>query len=269
MSSRSLPAAWYVISLRPRGGHATLRRAAARHDGGLLALSPWTLQAIDDPDNRDALKAALAASRVLFTSPAAARAAAALQPLRVAPGQGWFAVGAGTALALRRAGITAVVTPERMDSEGLLALPGLQQLQGSTLGLVTAPGGRGVLAPALQARGAQVIRANVYQRVPVTPSPRALAAIRRLAAPAVLAVSSAEALQLVVASVPDDVVARLQAMPVAVASERLGDLARELGFPRCHRAHSARPTDLVAASLAALSRDPAASGSGSSSGNID
>lgn len=241
-----------MISLRPHGGHATLRRAVARHDGGLIALSPWRLQPIDDADSRAGLKAALTAQRVVFTSPAAARAAAALQPLRPAPGQAWFAVGAGTALALRRAGVAAVSAPARMDSEGLLALPGLQQLRDSTLGLVTAPGGRGTLTPALQARGARVIRADVYARVPMTPSPRALAALRALTAPAVLAVSSGEALQLVLASVPDDVAGVLRAMPVAVASERLAGLAREAGFPCCRCARSARPADMAEAAANAL-----------------
>ena len=38
----------------------------------------------------------------------------------------WIAVGSGTGDALARAGIDGVVTPIRMDSEGLLALPCLQ-----------------------------------------------------------------------------------------------------------------------------------------------
>lgn len=261
MSSRLSPPAWYVISLRPRGGHAALRRAAARHGGGLIALSPWLLQPIDDADSRAGLKAALTAQRVVFTSPAAARAAASLQPLRPAAGQAWFAVGAGTALALRRAGVAAVSAPHRMDSEGLLALPGLQRLQDSTLGLVTAPGGRGTLTPALQARGAQVIRADVYARVPVAPSPRALAAVRALATPAVLAVSSGEALQLILAAVPDDVADLLRQMPVAVASERLAGLARASGFARCRCALSARPADMAEAAATAVANALPQSGS--------
>ncbi|MGV8940771.1 MAG: uroporphyrinogen-III synthase [Lysobacter sp.] len=250
-SPRSSPYAWYVISLRPRGGNESLRRAAAQRGGGLLALSPWMLQTIDDAGSRAGLQAALAATRVMFTSPAAARAAAALQPLQPKPGQAWFAVGAGTALALRRVGVDGVISPQRMDSEGLLALPELQQLQNTTLGLVTAPGGRGTLTPALQHRGARVIRADVYRRVPVTPSVRALAAVRGLTTPAVLAVSSGEALQLSVDSLPADVLTRLRAMPVAAASERLADLARLLGFRHGHLARSARPVDLIEAAVTA------------------
>ena len=240
--------AWYVISLRPRGEHAALRRAAARRGAGLIALSPWTLRDRDDAASRDALRDALAAPRVVATSPAAVRAAARLQPLRAQPGQAWFAVGAGSAAALRRAGIAEVAAPTRMDSEGLLALPGLQHLAGSTLGLVTAPGGRGALTPALQARGARVLRADVYERVPIAPSPRAIAALRALAAPAVLALSSGEALQRALATLPADVLAKLRAATVVAASERLAELAHGHGFAgEILTAQGPRPRDLIAA----------------------
>lgn len=245
MTSHPPAPAWYVISLRPRGGNQSLRRAAARHGARLLALAPWKLETLDSPDSRSSLDQALAADRVMVTSPAAAQSAAALRALQAKPGQSWFAVGSGTADALRRAGVADVAAPARMDSEGLLALPGLQQLQGSTIGLITAPGGRGTLPPALQARGAQLIRANVYQRVAVMPPARALAAVRALDAPAVLAVSSGEALGLIVATMPADVLARLREFPVVAASERLAILAREAGFAPCVQARSARPADMI------------------------
>jgi uroporphyrinogen-III synthase len=110
---------WYVISLRPRGDHAALRRAATRHGGGVIALSPWRLQRCDDAATRGALRLALAAPRVVFTSPAAVRAARALQAFAPRREQAWCAVGAGTAAALRRAGVHDVHAPTRMDSEGL------------------------------------------------------------------------------------------------------------------------------------------------------
>jgi uroporphyrinogen-III synthase len=117
----------YVISLRPVGGHAALRRAATAQGARLLALSPWRLAYRDDAATRDALHAALSATRVVFTSPAAVRAAEALQPLQLRDGQVYYAVGGGTARTLRRAGIAQVEAPARMDSEGLLALPGLRK----------------------------------------------------------------------------------------------------------------------------------------------
>ena len=187
-------AAWYVISLRPRGAHAAVRRAAARHGAGVVALSPWILRARDDATTRAALDAALRAPRVVFTSPAAVRSAAALHPLAGLGARTWLAVGAGTAAALRRAGIDTVVAPARMDSDGLLALPALRDLAGADVGLVTAPDGRGVLAPALRARGARILRADVYERQPVAPDPRAVATLLDLRVPAVVLLTSGGAL---------------------------------------------------------------------------
>jgi uroporphyrinogen-III synthase len=243
----------YVLSLRPVAQHAPLRRAAAAHGARVLALSPWTLRTCDDRATRAALRVALASQRLLFTSPAAVRAAQALQGLHARKGQAWFAVGAGTAAALRRAGIRGVIAPTRMDSEGLLALPGLQEVRGCTLGLVTAAGGRGVIAPTLQQRGATVLRADVYARVAIAPSPRAVAALRALQAPAWLMLSSGGALEQLLDTLPADVLAVLRRAHVVAASERLAQLARTHGFGRITLAASALPRDLVdSAARAAL-----------------
>lgn len=241
------PPAWTLVSLRPRGGHDGMRRAAARHGGRLLGLSPWELRPRDDTEAGQALDAALDCGAVLFTSPAAVRAAARLRPLRPKPGQHWLAVGAGGAQALRRAGVATVQAPRRMDSEGVLALAALATP--GSVGLVTAPGGRGVIAPALAARGGTVVRADVYQRQPLPPSPRALAALLALQPPACVAVSSGEALELVLDSWPAQAVAALRRCSVVAASERLASLARGRGFTRSASADSPRP-----AALAALAR---------------
>ena len=241
----------YVISLRPVGAHAPMRRAAARIGARVLALSPLRILARDDAATRQALVAALAADVVLFTSPAAVRAAARLRPLRARRGQPWCAVGAGTAAALRRAGLGQVHAPARMDSEGLLALPVLRDLAGRSVGLVTAPGGRGVIAPTLAARGARVVRADVYARAPAAPSPLAVARLRALRTRPWLALSSGEALLAALAALPADAVARLRGARVVAASERLRLLAREQGFADIVVAASARPVDLLAAVQAA------------------
>ena len=243
MSRRSSPS-WYVISLRPRGEHAPLRREAAKRGGGLIALSPWQLRLRDDDATRAALRDALAASHVVFTSPAAVRAARALQPL-VRSGQSVCAVGAGTAAALRRAGVAHVHSPTRMDSEGLLALPALQDVQGRDVGLVTAPGGRGEIAPALTSRGARVLRADVYAREPVPLSVAAMQQLRETDAPLVLALSSGEALQRVLAVLPVDLAARLKQAHVVAASERLRVLGRDLGFTDIEVAAGPQPADLI------------------------
>lgn len=236
-----------MISLRPVGDHAPMRRAAAARGARVLALSPWRIEARDDAQARAGLRDALQAERVLFTSPAAVRAAAALMPLRPRRGQDWLAVGAGTAAALRRAGVAGAIAPGRMDSEGVLALPQLAQVAGSRIALVTAPGGRNMIAPALVRRGARILRADVYARVPVALSAQSLARLRDLDAPLLLALSSGEALQRLLEALPAALLPRLRQAQVLAASARLGELARDAHFDDIRIATDARPRALLSA----------------------
>jgi uroporphyrinogen-III synthase len=221
---------WYVISLRPSGDHETLRRAAARRGARLLALSPWRIQLRDDAATRAALAQALNAERVLFTSPAAVTAAAALQTLQAQAHQIWLAVGAGTAQALHQRGIAHVRHPTRMDSEGLLALPELQQLRGTRLGFVSAPDGRNVLAPRLAERGAQLVRADVYARQDLPLLATAVSRLQGLDGHACVLISSGGALERVLAQLPPGPRATMLAMPAVAASERLAEHAYATGF---------------------------------------
>ena len=201
-----------------------------------------------------ALREALAADVVLFTSPNAVNAAAALRRLGNTRGRPVLAVGDGTRRALRRLGVDAI-SPSRMDSEGLLAMPPLRDIAGRCIGLVTAPGGRNRLAPALRARGAEVRRADVYERMPATIARarwHALAAA--LAAPTrvVLALSSSEALEAVLRQRPADLETPLRAAAVTAASERLAQAARDAGFRRITIATDARPASLLRAAADAF-----------------
>lgn len=239
-----------MVSLRPVGGHGALRRAVARRGGTLLALSPWRLVDSDDATTPDALREALASARVVFTSVAAVRAADALLPLREAAAPGWLAVGRTTARALAAAGVDGVAWPSRMDSEGLLALPALADVRGLRIGLVTAPDGRTHLVDALQAAGATVVRADVYRRHAIAPSPPASRRLAAHAGPLLLLLSSGQALDVVDAGLPADARARLRQAHVAAASARLAALARGRGFASVAVADSARPRALVTAAVA-------------------
>ncbi len=247
------PPAWYVISLRPQGGHHALRRAARRHGAGLLALSPWRIHRRDDDVTRTALRDALACPVVVFTSPAAVTAAQALQPLQAGDSQTWLAVGAGTAAALRRAGVRRVAFPARMDSEGLLALPALADIRGRDIGFVTAPDGRNLLMPTLAARGARLHRAEVYRREPVAVTARSLTALAGLQAPACLLLSSGGALEQLLAQLPAPLVARLLATRVVAASARLADAARDAGFAQVVLADGPRPAQMLKTARTAMS----------------
>lgn len=237
---------WTAVSLRPVGAHDGVRRAARARGAALLACSPLRLVAC--PENRDALRTALAAPLVVFTSPAAVQFAARLTALRPAAGARWHAVGAGTAHALAKAGVGDVSTPHRMDSEGLLELPALARIAGRRIGLVTAPGGRGLIADTLAARGATVLRADAYRRETVTLAGRRLASLAELPpARTALLVSSGEAFDAFCAQLTDALRQCLPAATVVASSARLADKAKGRGFERIALASSARPADLFAA----------------------
>lgn len=240
-----------MISLRPQGEHLPLRRQARACGAGVFACSPLRLAALASP----VLEAALACPRVVFTSPAAVRfAVQAHGRLAAREGQSWLAVGAGTARALQRAGIASVESPQRMEAEGLLELPPLRRVAGLEVGLVTAPGGRGVIDATLGERGARVVRAEVYRREPVAIRRSRFTALARRAGPAVLLVSSGEAFAGFLAQLPTSLATRLRAAPVVVSSARLEALVREAGFAHVERARSARPADLLAAAAHAVGR---------------
>ncbi len=249
-------AGFLLLSLRPVGGHDGLRRAAARRHGRVLAMSPWRIVALDDADARGQLRDALGCPRVVFTSPAAVQASARLQRLTPKRGQYFFGVGEGTRLALQRAGVADAKAPDRMDSEGLLALPEITTLRrGDAVGLVTAPGGRGEITRQLRARGVQVRRADVYAREAVRiPDARWRLLQQALAdatSPIFLALSSGEAFTVLLAQTPPALDKPLRKITVIAASERLATLAREHGFRHADVAASARPHDVLAATNAA------------------
>ena len=243
---------WHLISMRPQGQHDTLRSAAARLGARTLALSPWRLQMRTDEATREQLNAAREYDRLVFTSPAAAEAAARLLPLAELPAGSLVAVGEGTARALRRRGAANVQAPTRMDSEGLLALPAMQHLHGLRVALVTAPGGRGVIAAQVRERGANLHRIDVYERVPLPVSKATIARLQALPTPYVVAISSGEALQSVLPYLPQALLQQWQQAAAVAASARLAELAAELGFCNISVAAGPLPAQLASAAHTAL-----------------
>jgi uroporphyrinogen-III synthase len=238
-------AGWYVISLRPSGAHGPIRRAAAALGARVLPISTLRLLSMDAGV---ALDAALACPVLVFTSPAAVRFARAQRPLAAAPGQAWLAVGSGTATALRQAGIADVrMPPDRADSEGLLALPELQSLRGRSVGLVTAPGGRGLIGETLAHRGAVVHLAEVYRREPMIPRPSRTGLVETLPETSALLVSSAEAFEALWSRLGEPARSTLRRRPVVASSARLAARLAEDAFAAIVIADGAAPNALLSA----------------------
>ncbi|MFA5529589.1 MAG: uroporphyrinogen-III C-methyltransferase [Thiohalomonadaceae bacterium] len=140
-------------------------------------------------------------------------------------------VGAGTARAFQeQTGRTPTLTPdERFDSEGLLALPELQEMTGRRVLIVRGDGGRELLAQTLRARGAEVEYAEVYRRLaPPAVPPEAWSALAEDRIHVVTA-TTAEGLRNLV-TMAGELTPRLLALPLVVGAERQREAAAALGF---------------------------------------
>ena len=234
-----------MVSLRPVGRHRPLLRAAARAGATGLSLPGLRLKAREDTSTRVSLDEAWRCPRVIFTSPEAVRSAARLRRLTVRSRQRVFALGEGTCASLRRAGIADVLVPPAADSENLLAMPALKAIAGTRIGLVTAPGGRGVLAKALRARGATLAIAEVYAREPARLGEAHARRLLDARGRGAVCVTSAEALRNVLVALPDRARKALLKCTAVVSSERLRELARDAGFRRTIRADGPTPRELL------------------------
>lgn len=90
-----------------------------------------------------------------------------LQRFSVLPTQLKFAaIGPVTATELAQMGVAKVLIPEnRFDSEALLSLPEMQDIQGQRVMIFRGVGGREILADTLKSRGAIVNFAECYRRI--------------------------------------------------------------------------------------------------------
>ncbi len=106
------------------------------------------------------------------------------------------AIGPVTAHELVEMGCVKVLIPEnRFDSESLLNLPEMQQVQGQRVMVFRGVGGREVLAETLTARGAQVTFAECYRRINSQSSSLPLENLWRIGECQAIVVTSSEAMR--------------------------------------------------------------------------
>jgi uroporphyrinogen-III synthase len=142
-----------------------------------------------------------------------------------------FAPGPGTAEALAAVGLTSVRVPvTTFDSEGLLALPELQQVDGARVLILRGEGGRELLGSTLIQRGARVDYVSCYRRAaPTSGADGLLEALRDNRAHA-LTLSSAEGIDNLLAAIGIEGRALLARIPAFVPHPRIADHARLAGL---------------------------------------
>ncbi len=137
------------------------------------------------------------------------------------------AVGQGTAKALIKRHIKQVIVPsERFDSEGLLALPELQQVRGWRIAILRGDGGRELLGDTLASRGAQVEYVTCYQRSKPELDGQAWLA----AQPDAIAVTSSEALTHLWQELGETAATLARTATLFVAHPRIAEIAQAQGW---------------------------------------
>ena len=149
------------------------------------------------------------------------------------PRGGFAAVGQSTAHAMEMAGLPVDLIPEKnYNSEALLAMPQLQQVQGQNILIVRGEGGREQLAATLRSRGAEVSYLEVYKRIIPQIDSSQLVNLLVQKKIDVITVTSAEALQNLSLMLDNKNNSLLSLIPLVVVSDRIRCIAADMGFSR-------------------------------------
>jgi uroporphyrinogen-III synthase len=225
-----------IVITRPAGEAQQL--VALIHDAGGEPMLYPAIEILDapEPDALDQIIDRLDEfDLAIFISPSAVERAmtrivarrALPATLRVA------AIGPGGVRALRRFGVTAVISPiDRYDSESLLASTYLQNVHGQRVVIFRGDSGRELLGETLAARGATVVYAACYRRAkPAFDTAPLLQAWERNAIAAVI-ITSSEGLRHFCEHIGAAGQARLKDTLMVVPHPRITATARELGMMR-------------------------------------
>jgi len=156
----------------------------------------------------------------------------------------WFAVGKSTAACLESEGISPHVPVAGFNSEALLELPELQQLSGRRILILKGEGGRELLENSLSERGAAVETLALYQRAAVSYSKPQLQTLFADGKPDALIATSVDVLKAMDKLLIPTLENRFE-LPLVVASERISDAAKQLGYRRIITSPSAADDSIV------------------------
>ena len=155
------------------------------------------------------------------------------------------AVGKATGKMLAEYGLEPTLIPEsRFDSEGLLALEAMQDMQQKSVVLVRGDGGRPLLEQELKRRGAEVVIAEVYRRVLPSRNPSNLIAGWSQMVD-VVTVTSNELLDNLFSMLGDEGASLVRKTPLVVISSRMAEHAAALGCKIVYAAANASNQGLL------------------------
>ncbi len=240
-----------VLVTRPEAQQQALIEAIAAAGGQAVSMPLIAIEPIEDNKQQALLRQQIQEldnyRLLIFISSNAARFGGELVdsywpqfPLDVSV----LAVGPATAEEVsRRLGCEVACSRSGMDSEALLALPLLQDVAGARIAIFRGQGGRELLAQTLRERGARVDYIEVYRREAVPYAADAAVNLITAEDVNVLTVSSGESLKMLRQMLGNN--SGLLLLPLIVPSERIAELALQLGFNQVHNAGGANNEALL------------------------
>lgn len=221
-----------VLLTRPQQNNKALSQLLTEHGIDSVCCPLITVHQIVD----DGLTDKLVHCDVVIAVSANAVRSASLQ-VKGWPKCQYIAVGKATQAEFQRHGIDAMA-PEDHRTEGMLLLPHLAHPKGKKIVILRGNGGRETLAQQLQSKGGLVTYSELYRREQLS-FPKNIVAQWQQQSITTIVVTSAEILQKLIALVNDGYQSWLAQVVIVVPSERVAEVAKQLGVVHIEIANGA------------------------------
>ncbi|MGK7295185.1 MAG: uroporphyrinogen-III synthase [Candidatus Wenzhouxiangella sp. M2_3B_020] len=217
-----------AVVTRPEPDCAGTTESLRQRGLDAIASPPFRLVARPAGELAGALSRLEGMDYVVVVSPFAARLVAAHASPAMLDKPVFIAPGSGTGRILEDAGAEVTWPESGGTSEAILELPQLSAVEGRSVGIFGAPGGRRLIDQELARRGAEIQRVDGYLREPLAPAEALLDALARGRRLTVL-VSSMNALEQISDGLPDALRAHWFDSAFIVSSPRLEQACRRRG----------------------------------------
>lgn len=236
-----------VLITRPEAAGRELQHHLKKNGIKSLCQPFFDYQAKDTLEQLTSLQRQLAAPIIIFVSVAAVEFANKLLPITAWAKQDVIAVGSATQQKLEALNVSAYV-PEQHDSEGLLALPQLNNINSKDVIIIRGDGGRELIAETLTARGANVHYFESYRRVWRNLSQNLFKTWQQQQINCILVTSNA-LLEFIVNLISQSDTYWKEDCIWIVASSRIANNAEKVGLKRVMNAHGANKKAITSALL--------------------
>ena len=232
-----------VLITRPEKAGRDLQTCLEQYGYGSYCQPFFDYQAAENLDQLQTLQKQLVSPIVIFISVAAVEFAQKLMPISLWPAEIVIAVGSATQQALKALDINALV-PEKHDSDGVLALLPLKNVQNKNVLIIRGDGGRELIADALRQRGATVHYFESYRRVWRNYPQKIIKTWHQRQINCILITSNA-LLEFIVNLIKDSDPYWQQQCLWVVASQRIAENAKTMGIQRVVNANGANTIAII------------------------